>query len=88
VAANLRNRISMQSTRSHVMKERASLFWGPCPHRGMKCCYIGSKFCKLYLNKLGFTLGEWAYLVKVFRVFRLKERFFGIQSVDTIGELS
>lgn len=39
-------------------------------------CHIGSKFCKFYLNKIGFTLGELAYLVEGFRVFRLKEVFW------------
>jgi hypothetical protein len=38
-----------------------------------------------YLVKFGFTLGEPISWVKVFRLFKLEEMFFGIESVDTIG---
>jgi hypothetical protein len=32
-----------------------------------------------------FTLLEPVFVVKVFRLFRLKQNFFGVQSVDTVG---
>jgi hypothetical protein len=46
---------------------------------------IGSNFWKFYLIRTGFTLGEPVSLVKVFRLFRLEQSFFGVQSVDTVG---
>ncbi len=33
---------------------------------------IGSNFCKFYLIKTGFTLNEQVYLMKMFRLFKLK----------------
>ncbi len=44
---------------------------GSCPHMDRDCC-IASKFCKFYLIRIGFTLGELVYLVEMFRPFRLK----------------
>jgi len=38
-----------------------------------------------YLIRTGFTLGEPVSLVKVFRLFRLEQCFFGVQSVNTVG---
>ncbi len=42
-------------------------------------------FCKFYLIKTSFTLGEPVSLVKVFTLFKLEQMFFGIQSVDRVG---
>lgn len=44
-------------------------FFGPCPH--MDCC-IGPKFCNFYLMKIGFTLSELVYLMKMFKLLKLK----------------
>ncbi len=40
---------------------------------------------KFYLIRTGFTLGELVSLVKVFRLFKLEQMFFVVQSVDTVG---
>jgi hypothetical protein len=59
-------------------------FVGPCPHRD-RDYRIQSNFWKFYLIKTGFTLGEPVSLVKVFRLFKLEQMFFGVESVDTVG---
>jgi len=46
---------------------------------------IRSIFWRFYLNRTSFTLGEPVSLVKVFRLFKLEQIFFGVQSVDTVG---
>jgi len=46
---------------------------------------IGSNFWKFYLIKTSFTLGEPVSLVKVFRLFRLEQNFFGVQTVDAVS---
>ncbi len=46
-------------------------FLGPCIHKD-KDCHIASKFCKFYLIKTDFTLGEQVYLVEMFKPFILK----------------
>ncbi len=60
------------------------LFVGSCPHRD-RDYQIRSNCWKLYLIKTDFTLGELVSLVKVFRLFKLEQMFFGVQSVDTVG---
>jgi len=45
---------------------------------------IGFNFWKFYLIRTSFTLGEPVCLVKVFRLFRLKRIYFGVQSIDTV----
>jgi hypothetical protein len=59
-------------------------FVGPCPHRD-RDYRIGPNFWKFYLIRTGFTLSEPVSLVKVFRLFRLEQSFFGVQSVNTVG---
>jgi hypothetical protein len=59
-------------------------FVGSCPHRD-RDYHIQSNFWKFYLIKTGFTLGEPVSLVKVFRLFKLEQMFFGVESVDTVG---
>jgi hypothetical protein len=44
---------------------------------------IGSNFWKFYLIRIGFTLREPVFLVKVFRLFRLEWIFFGVQRCTT-----
>ncbi len=46
---------------------------------------IGSNFWKFYLIKTSFTLGERVSLVKVFRLFRLEQNFFGVETVDAVS---
>jgi hypothetical protein len=46
--------------------------------------HIESNFWKFYLTRTSFTLGEPVSLVKVFRLLRLEQMFFGVQSVDTV----
>jgi hypothetical protein len=53
---------------------------GPAPHKDRDYS-IGSNFWKFYLVKTGFTLGELVLLVKEFRLFRLEQIFFVVQSV-------
>jgi hypothetical protein len=62
----------------------AMRFVGPCACGG-KDYRIQSNFWKFYLIKTGFTLGEPVSLVKMFRLFKLEQMFFGVQSVDTAG---
>jgi hypothetical protein len=57
---------------------------GPYPHRDRDYC-IWSNFWKFYLIRTSFTLGESVSLVKVFRLFKLEQMVFGVQSVDTVG---
>jgi hypothetical protein len=40
---------------------------------------------KFYLIETGFTFGELVFLVKVFRLFRLRRIFFGVESVNTVS---
>ncbi len=51
------------------------LLLGPAPHKDRDYC-IRSNFWKFYLIRTGFTLGELVSLVKVFRLFRLKQTFW------------
>ncbi len=44
-----------------------------------------ANFWKFYFIRTGFTLGEPVSLVKVFRLFKLEQMFFGVESVDTVG---
>jgi hypothetical protein len=62
-------------------------FVGPYPHMD-KSCHIGSNFCSFYLLKIGFTLSESVYLMKMFKLLRLKWVFFFIQNVDIVGGFS
>ncbi len=48
--------------------------------------HIVSNFWKFYLIRISFILGELVSLVKVFRLFRLEQIVFGVQSVDTVGK--
>ncbi len=66
------------------MTKSPTLFIRPCPDRD-RHYRIGSNFWKLYLIRTGFTLGEPVSLVKVFRLFKLEEMLFGVQSVVTVG---
>jgi hypothetical protein len=59
-------------------------FIGPCSHRD-RDYRIWSNFWKFYLTKTGFRLCEPVCLVKVFRLFKLEQICFGVQSVDTVG---
>ncbi len=56
---------------------------GPYPHRDRDYC-IWSNFWKFYLIRTSFTLGESVSLVKLFRLFKLEQMVFGVQSVDTV----
>ncbi len=60
------------------------LFVGPCCHRD-RDYRIQSNFSKFYLIRTHFILGELVSLVKVFRLSKLEQMFFGVQSVDTVG---
>jgi hypothetical protein len=62
----------------------AMRFVGPCASGG-RDYRICSNFRKFYLIKTGFILGELVTLVKMFRLFKLEQMFFGVQSVDTVG---
>ncbi len=63
-----------------------------CPFHGYNktlvkvslCWAFGSNFWKFYLNRMGFTIDELIFLVKVFRLFKLERIVFGVQSVDTV----
>jgi hypothetical protein len=48
---------------------------------------IGTNFWKFYLIRISFTLDEPVFWVKVFRLLRLEQIFFGcsVQSVNTVG---
>jgi hypothetical protein len=46
-------------------------FVGPYPHRDRDYC-IASKFCNFHLKKIVFTLSEPIYLMKMFRLLRMK----------------
>jgi len=52
-------------------EEILSLVCWAMPHRD-KDYRIGSNFCKFYLIKTSFTLNEQVYLMKVFKLFKLK----------------
>ncbi len=63
-----------------------------CEISGQKTClawdrdyHIRSNFWKFYLMRTSFTLGELVFVMKVFRLFRLKRIFLGVHSVDTVG---
>ncbi len=60
------------------------LFVGPPSQRDSDYC-IQSNFWKFYLIWTDFTLGELVSLVKVFRLSKLEQMFFGVQTVDTVG---
>ncbi len=55
-------------------EEILSLVCWARPHRD-KGYHIGSNFSKFYLIKTGFTLSEHVYLMKMFRLFKLKCNF-------------
>jgi len=59
-----------------------SIFVGPW---GTDYYRIWSNFWKFYLIETSFTFGELVFLVKVFRLFRLKRIFLGVESVNTVG---
>jgi hypothetical protein len=59
-------------------------FVGPYSHKDKDYC-IQSNFWKFYLIKTGFTLGESVYLVKMFKLFKLEQMFFDVESVDIVG---
>jgi hypothetical protein len=46
---------------------------------------IRSNFWKFYRTKIRFTLGEPVPVVKVFRLFKFEQMFFGVQGVNTVG---
>ncbi len=52
---------------------------------GDRDCHIQSNFWKFYLIRTRFTLREPVSLVKVFRLFKLEQMFFGVESVDSVG---
>jgi hypothetical protein len=69
---------------AHVSIKESCLFVCLFHLLGRRDYRIGSNFWKFYLIRIGFTLGEVVSLVKVFRLFRLEQSFFGVQSVDTL----
>jgi hypothetical protein len=68
------------------MKEEGRQFvlLGPGPVGDRDCC-IRSNFWKFHLIRTGFTLGEPVSLVKAFRLFKLEQMFFGVESPDAVG---
>jgi len=59
-------------------------FIGPCHHHRDRDYCIRSNFWKFYLIRTGFKLGEPVSLVKVFRLLKLEQMFFGVESVDIV----
>jgi hypothetical protein len=63
----------------------SSIFWQTCLLGLDRDYSIRSNFWKFYLIRTNFTFGEPIFLVKVFRLFRSKRIFFGVQSVNIVG---
>jgi hypothetical protein len=59
-------------------------FWA-LPPLGLGLSAFNPTFGSFTLLGTGFTLCEPVSLVKVFRLFKLEQMFFGVQSVDTVG---
>jgi hypothetical protein len=75
---SLKDKLEWQLHLPHLVVMKYPEFVGPCSHRD-RDYGIGSNFWKFYLIRTSFTLGELVSLVKVFRLFRLEQIFFGVQ---------